>query len=54
MSTIEGAATKIVTSVAAMLAGAWVLVHYVKGRIDLKKTKLLAASNATTTVSAQV
>lgn len=36
VSTLEGAATKVVTSVGAMLAGAWVIVSYIKGRVEVK------------------
>ena len=36
VSTLEGATTKVVTSVGAMLAGAWVIVRYIQSRTELK------------------
>lgn len=36
VSTLEGALTRIVTASAAMLGAAWVVVSYIKGRVEVK------------------
>ena len=36
VSTLEGALTRIVTASTAILGAAWVIVSYIKGRVEVK------------------